>query len=123
MARSSHAVGDPELFAPRSGPPRTTRTKLTMLGGIYTALAILGLIVAGLILFAIAWAVLRFERIVDYAAELFENEDGNLADAYGDVAFVPEGLRPAHIATEQNERACTQVTQLGLPSTPPSCGR
>jgi hypothetical protein len=94
-----------------------------MTGALYTAVAILGLIAVGLILFVIAWAVLRFERIVDYAAELFDHEDGKVANAYGDVAFVPEGLRPAHIATEQNERAHAQVTQLRLPSTPPSCGR
>jgi hypothetical protein len=93
------------------------------MSALYTALAILGLVAVGLILFAIAWAVLNFDSFVDYVAELFENEDGNLADAYGDCPHVPEGLRPAHIATEQNERACTQVTQLLLPSTPPSCGR
>jgi hypothetical protein len=94
-----------------------------VLGGLYTALAILGISGLSLFLFAIAWAVLSFERIVDYAAELFDDEDGKVANAYGDVAFVPEGLRPAHIATEQNERAHAQVTQLRLPSTPPSCGR
>jgi hypothetical protein len=60
---------------------------------LYTALAILGLIAAGLILFAIAWAVLSFERIVDYAAELFDDEDGKVADAWGEVVRLPDELR------------------------------
>jgi hypothetical protein len=90
---------------------------------LYTLLAILGLVAAGLILFAIAWAALNIDSFVDFAAQLFDDEDGKVANAWDDVVFVPEGLRPAHIATEQNERACTQVTQLLLPSTPPSCGR
>jgi hypothetical protein len=94
---------------------------------LYTTLAILGLVGFGLILFVIAWTVLSFERIVDFVAKLFEQEAREFANAdsriWGEVVNVPEGLRPAHIATEQNERACTQVTQLRLPSTPPSCGR
>jgi hypothetical protein len=63
------------------------------MSALYTALAILGLIAAGLILFAIAWAVLSFERIVDYAAELFDDEDGNLADAWGDIPALHEEMR------------------------------
>jgi hypothetical protein len=97
-----------------------------MTSALYTALAILGLIAAGLILFAIAWAVLSFERIVDYAAELFENEDGNLADAWGDVPAIHPEMRPARrfqamggtIAAELSERADTHNTHSVLLSGP-----
>jgi hypothetical protein len=94
---------------------------------LYTALAILGLIAAGLILFAIAWAVLSFERIVDYAAELFDDEDGKVADAWGEVVRVPDELRTgqrigsglgdaAYRAAAGPSRTHTQQ-QLRLPST------
>jgi hypothetical protein len=52
-----------------------------MTSALYTALAILGLIAAGLILFAIAWAVLSFERIIDFVAKLFEQEAREFADS------------------------------------------
>jgi hypothetical protein len=72
----------------------------------------------------IAWFV---GRVLDYAAQLFDQEISEFSDADARTAAlasqIAEGLRPAHIATEQNERACTQVTQLRLPSTPPSRGR
>jgi Mn2+/Fe2+ NRAMP family transporter len=48
---------------------------------LYTALAILGWLVAGLILFAIAWAVLNFDSFVDFVAQLFEEEAREFADS------------------------------------------
>jgi hypothetical protein len=67
-----------------------------MTSALYTALAILGLIAAGLILFAIAWAVLSFERIVDFVAKLFEQEAREFANAdrfvCGDVPALHEEL-------------------------------
>jgi hypothetical protein len=60
---------------------------------LYTALAILGWLVVGLILFAIAWAVLSFERIIDFAAQLFDDEDGNVADAWGDIPALHKEMR------------------------------
>jgi hypothetical protein len=86
----------------------------------YTLLAILGLVAFSLLT---AWFIGKGLNYAAQTHEQVEREFANADYAYGDVAFIPEGLRPAHIATEQNERACTQVTQLRLPSTPPSCGR
>jgi hypothetical protein len=63
------------------------------MSALYTALAILGLIAAGLVLFGIAWAVLNFDSFVDFAAQLFENEDGEIADAWGDVPALREEMR------------------------------
>jgi hypothetical protein len=58
-----------------------------MLGGLYAALAI-----AGWLAFCalIAWFVGRF---VDYAAQLFDDEDGKVADAHGDCPLIPTEMR------------------------------
>jgi hypothetical protein len=68
-----------------------------MVGGIFAALAILGLIAAGLILFAIAWAVLSYERFIDFVAKLFEQEAREFANAdcriCGEVVVLPDELR------------------------------
>jgi hypothetical protein len=76
--------------------------------------------IAGFVAFCalIAWFVGSF---VDYAAQLFDDEDGKVA--HGDVPHLPEGLRPAHLTAELNERADTNFTHSLLLSTPPSCGR
>jgi hypothetical protein len=61
---------------------------------LYTVLAILGLIAAGLILFAIAWL---FERVIEFAANLFDDEAREFANAadFGDVAFIHQEMRRA----------------------------
>jgi hypothetical protein len=104
---------------------------------LYTVLAILGLIAAGLILFAIAWAVLSFERIVDFVAKLFEQEAREFANAdcrvCDDVPALHEELTGGrNLLSVPGGRGTTELpttrrahnnTQLLLPSTPPSCGR
>jgi hypothetical protein len=58
-----------------------------MLGGIYTALAIFGWISFCAL---IAWFVGSF---VDFAAQLFDDEDGKVPDAWGEVVRLPDELR------------------------------
>lgn len=97
---------------------------------LYTALAILGLIITGLILFAIAWAVLNFERFIDFVAKLFEQEAREFANAdcrvCGDIPALHPEMRPARrfqamggtIAAELSERADTHSTHSVLLSGP-----
>jgi hypothetical protein len=87
---------------------------------LYTALAILGWLAFCAI---IAWFV---SRVLDYAAQLFQEEADQFANAdriWGEVVNVPEALRPSHIATEPSERAKSNASHSLLLSTPPSCGR
>jgi hypothetical protein len=96
---------------------------------LYTTLAILGLIAAGLILFGIAWAVLSFERIVDFVAKLFEQEAREFANAdriWGEVVRLPDELRTGQrIGSGLGDAAYraaagpsrTHSTQVQLPST------
>jgi hypothetical protein len=97
---------------------------------LYTALAILGWLVAGLILFAIAWAVLSFERFIDFVAKLFEQEAREFANAdcrvCGDVpALHPEMRTGQRIGCGLGDAAYraaagpsrTHSTQVQLPST------
>jgi hypothetical protein len=61
------------------------------MSALYTALAILGWLTFCAL---IAWFVGSF---VDFAAQLFDDEDGEVADAadFGDVAFIHQEMRRA----------------------------
>jgi hypothetical protein len=64
-----------------------------MLGGVYTLLAICGLVLTGLILFGIAWL---FERVIEFAAKLFEDEAREAANAeriWVEVVRLPHEMR------------------------------
>jgi hypothetical protein len=79
-----------------------------MTGALYTALAILGWLTFCAL---IAWFV---GSVLDYAAQLFDDEAREFAEGTGQrIGAYRASANPSE----------TQVTQLLLPSTPPSCGR
>jgi hypothetical protein len=89
------------------------------MSALYTALAILGWLTFCAL---IAWFVGSF---VDFAAQLFDDEDGKVADAWGDVPALHEEMRPARafkrggiVAAELSERADTHNTHSVLLSGP-----
>jgi hypothetical protein len=88
----------------------------------YTALAILGWLTFCAL---IAWFV---GSVLDYAAQLFDDEAREFADSDSRTAALRNSLiegtgqRIGAYRASANPSE-TQVTQLLLPSTPPSCGR
>jgi hypothetical protein len=82
---------------------------------IAALIALAGWIALGLILCSIAWFA---SSVLNYKAKVEEDYARDLANAdyaWGDIAFVPEGLRPVRRnggggkSSEQNERADTHT--------------
>jgi hypothetical protein len=100
---------------------------------LYTALAILGLIAVGLILFAITLGIAFYDRVrdilIDFVAKLFEQEAREFANAdriWGEVVRLPDELRTGQrIGSGLGDAAYraaagpsrTHSTQVQLPST------
>jgi hypothetical protein len=81
----------------------------------YTALATIGWIGFCAILFSVAWVIFNWRSFVDFVAQLFDDEDGEIADAWGDVVWIPQEMRPARKMaeggrSEQRGRADTHTT-------------
>jgi hypothetical protein len=91
-----------------------------MLGGIYAVLAIAGWVSLCAL---IAWFVGSF---IDFAAQLFDDEDGKVADAWGEVVRLPDEMRTSQRIGSHRASAGpsgTNVTHSVLFSNPPSsCG-